>query len=114
MMNRLFKIIAVVVLLIFGTVRLYAQTDSVHIKTSAICEQCKEKIENDLSFEKGVKSVKLDLATKEVFVMFNPEKTSAQKIREAITRIGYDADTLKANEKSFKKLPDCCKKPAHE
>jgi copper chaperone CopZ len=106
------KFIAIVVLMIISRLNIYAQTDTVRIKTSAICDQCKEKIENDLSFEKGVKSAKLDLKTKEVTVVYNPKKTDEQKIREAITQIGYDADTLKADANAFKKLPDCCKKPS--
>jgi copper chaperone CopZ len=108
---KLLKLILIISLLISGRVSLYAQTDTVRIKTSAVCDQCKEKIENDLSFEKGVKTVKLDLTTKEVTVVYNAKKTDEQKIREAITQIGYDADTLKANAKAFNKLPDCCKKP---
>jgi mercuric ion binding protein len=88
-----------------------AQNDTVRIKTSAVCEQCKEMIEHDLSFEKGVKSVNLDLQTKTATVIFNPTKTNEQNIREAITRVGYDADSLKANLKSYNKLPDCCKRP---
>ena len=87
-----------------------AQTDTARIQTSAICEQCKDRIESDLSFEKGIKSSNLDLKTKVVTVLYNPKKTDAQKIRAAITRIGYDADSLKADPKSYKKLPDCCKK----
>ena len=88
-----------------------AQSDTVYIKTSAICDDCKERIENDLSFEKGIKSGKLDLNTNMVTVIYNPKKTDPQKIREAITRIGYDADTLKAVLKSYNKLPECCKHP---
>ena len=87
----------------------YAQVDTIRIKTTAICEQCRDRIENDLSFEKGVKSAKLDLETKMVTVTYNAKKTDPQKIREAITKIGYDADTMKADLKSFNKLPDCCK-----
>src|ERR1043165_9450870 len=45
-----------------------AQMDTVKIKTSAVCDQCKEKIEHDLSFEKGVKTAVLDLKTTEVTV----------------------------------------------
>ena len=107
------KIFIAMLLLTFGSISLYAQTDTIRIKTSAICEQCKEKIENDLSFEKGVKKVKLDLDTKEVMVVYNSEKTTPAKIAEAITKIGYDADTMKADARAFKKLPDCCKKPVH-
>jgi hypothetical protein len=34
-----------------------------------------------------------------------------EKIRIAITKSGYDADSLKADPKAFKHLPECCKKP---
>lgn len=90
-----------------------AQTDTVRIKTTAVCDECKERIEHDLSFEKGVKSSQMNLDTKEVTVVYNVQKTDPQKIRTAITRIGYDADTLKADVKAFNKLPECCKAPGH-
>ena len=98
---------AIAAIMISGHVK--AQADTVRIMTSAICDQCKEKIENDLSFEKGVKSSHLDLKTKIVSVIYNPKKTDEQKIREAITQMGYDADTLKADTKAYNKLPKCCK-----
>ena len=90
-----------------------AQNDTVVVKTSALCEQCKERIEHDLSFEKGVRSGKMNLDTKAVTVIYNPQKTSPEKIRMAITKIGYDADSLKADEKAFMRLPDCCRSPEH-
>ena len=105
------KIIFTLVILFIISNCASAQNDTVRIKTSAVCEQCKEKIENDLSFEKGIKSNRLDLKTKIVTVIYNPKKTDPQNIREAITRIGYDADSLKADLKSYNKLPDCCKQP---
>lgn len=90
-----------------------AQTDTVKIKTSAICDECKNRIEHDLSFLKGVKSSSMDLGTKEVTVIYNAEKTDPDKIRIAITKIGYDADSMKAVVKAFNKLPECCKAPGH-
>ena len=112
--NKMRKIIfAAVFIIMCGTIQsTFAQADTVRIKTSAICEQCKERIENDLSFEKGIKSSSLDLDTKVVTVIYNPKKTNEQNIREAITKIGYDADSLTADPKSYKKLPDCCKHEA--
>jgi mercuric ion binding protein len=108
-------IFALAFIFILGFVQsIQAQTDTVRIKTSAICEQCKERIENDLSFEKGIKSSNLDLNTKVVTVVYNSKKTNEQKIREAITKIGYDADSLAADPKSYKKLPDCCKHESTE
>lgn len=104
------KIKMITVLLVFMMASIAnAQVATVKIKTSAICTQCKEKIENDLSFEKGVKSANLDVDSKIVTVIYNTKKTDEQKIRIAVTKIGYDADTLKADVKSFNKLPDCCK-----
>ncbi|GGD48127.1 hypothetical protein GCM10011514_10160 [Emticicia aquatilis] len=82
----------------------------VKIKTSAICEMCKERIEKQLAFTKGVSESNLDLKEKVVTVTFNPKKTDATKIKQAINDAGYDADETIANEKSYEKLPSCCKK----
>jgi periplasmic mercuric ion binding protein len=89
---------------------LFAQTAEVKIKTSAVCEMCKKTIERDLAFEKGVKKVTLNLDDKVVRVVYNPKKTDEQKIRFAITQIGYDADSLAADSLAYQKLPACCKK----
>ena len=105
------KIISAFVILWFaGWSSASAQMDTVRIQTSAICEQCKDRIEHDLSFEKGIRTAHLDLNSKVVTVVYNSKKTDAEKIREAIAEIGYDADSIKANPKSYQKLPSCCKK----
>jgi mercuric ion binding protein len=88
--------------------------DTMYIKTSAVCETCKKIIEKDLSFEKGVKSSSLDVETKTLMVVYNPEKTTPEKVRIAVTKAGYDADSLKADPKAFKKLPECCQDPNHK
>lgn len=91
----------------------YAQKnslDTIKIKTSAVCEICKEKIEKALAYEKGVKFSDLDLTSKVVTVIFKPEKTNPEKIRKAITMAGYDADFVPADSKAYKELSPCCKK----
>ncbi len=80
------------------------------VKTSAVCTTCKQKIEHDLSFAKGVKMSTLDLPSKILTVEYDPRKTNETEIKKAITLIGYDADELKADAKAYKKLPACCKK----
>jgi len=85
----------------------------VDIKTSAICEMCKEAIEYDLTFEKGVKNAILNLDNKVVSVVYNPDKTNPQTIRERITRVGYHADTLKRDPEAYNNLPFCCKDGGH-
>lgn len=82
----------------------------VKIKTSAICEMCKERIERNLAFEKGVKEATLDVETKVVTVKYNPSKTDVSKIKSNITKTGYDADEVAATTEGYNKLPSCCKK----
>ena len=90
-----------------------AQVEKVEIKTSAICDMCKNTIEEDLAFEKGIKSSDLDLESKVLTVEYNSKKTNADKIRTRITKVGYNADSFKRDEKAYAKLPDCCKDGAH-
>ncbi len=83
----------------------------VTIKTSSQCNDCKERIEEALAFEKGVKKSELDVETHMVTVSYKKGKTTPEKIRKAITKAGYDADDVKADPKAYGKLPACCKKP---
>lgn len=109
------KNILLITLLALFAGKVSAQQDStITIKTSAQCESCKKRIENALNFEKGVKSATLDLKTKAATVVFDHNKTSSVKIREAIAKSGYDADNVPANEKAYNKLPKCCQKGGHD
>ena len=82
----------------------------VKIKTTAVCEMCKTRIERTLGLSKGVKESNLDLKDKVVTVKYNPNKTNPEAIRATIINTGYDADDLLANQKAHDKLPNCCKK----
>ena len=90
------------------------KTEEIKIKVSSQCNTCKETIEKALYFEKGVKSSNLDVKNKEVTVVYNPSKTTPDKIRLAISKAGYDADDVKADEVAYHKLPKCCQKGGHE
>ena len=84
----------------------------VKLKTSAICGMCKARIERNLAFEKGVKEAKLDVKTKIVTITYNPNKTDVAKLKANVSKSGYDADEVLADEKGYAKLPACCKKDA--
>ena len=88
-----------------------SKLDSVKIQTSAQCGMCKDRIEETLAFEKGVKKSELDLETKIVTVYYKSSKTNPNKIRTVLTKVGYDADDMPADQKAYQKLPACCKKP---
>ena len=82
----------------------------VKIKTSAVCGMCKDRIEKNIAFEKGVSDVVLDNDTKVATVTYNPKKTNPDKIRQALSKLGYDADGVKADQNAYNDLPPCCKK----
>ncbi len=88
------------------------KTETVSIKTSAICSQCKDRLEKNIAFEKGVKAVNLDLETKELTVTYKKGKNSKENLKKAVSKIGYDADELEADPKAYERLPACCKKDA--
>jgi copper chaperone CopZ len=88
------------------------KADTVQIKTSAVCGMCKDRIEGCLAFEKGVKTATLDVDTKVATVIYNPARTSPEKLRQTVSKTGYDADTVPANPAAYAKLPACCKKDA--
>lgn len=89
--------------------------ETIKIKTSVVCSMCKEKIESNMIYEKGVREVVLDVKSKICTITYKTSKTDALKLKTAITKLGYDADELKADEKAYAKLPACCKKdnPTH-
>lgn len=116
-MKPLQKIISMsLLLLLIFPVALLAQekkkskTDKVEIQTSAICGMCKDRLEKNLAFEKGVKSVSLDDETKIITIEYKRGKNDKEKLKKAISKIGYDADDVPADEKAYERLPDCCKK----
>lgn len=89
------------------------KTEEIKIKTSAQCDMCKERLEKAFAYEKGVKSSHLDVETAVFTVEYFPTKTTPEKLKEAVTKVGYDADDLPANEKAYNNLPNCCQKGGH-
>ncbi len=80
------------------------------IKTSAVCEMCKETLEKAMAYERGVKESNLDVDSKLLTVKFDTKKTTLDKIRTAVTLSGYDADSIPADQKAYDNLHACCKK----
>ena len=98
------------VLFLFAALQLFAKSETITIKSTIICDMCEDNIKNSLIYEKGVKKITFDLDKKEIYVKYNPAKTSVEKIKLAISKIGYDADDIKADPKAYDKLNACCKK----
>jgi len=85
----------------------------IDIRTSGICEMCKETLEYDLAFEKGVKEAVFNLDNKVITIIYNPKRTNPDRLRKRITKIGYHADWLARDSAAYHKLPLCCKDGSH-
>ena len=60
-------------------------TFSVHLH----CENCVNKVQENIAFEKGVKDLKISLEDQTVFVKYDAAKTSEQTLKAAIEKLGY-------------------------
>jgi periplasmic mercuric ion binding protein len=87
-----------------------SKESTVKIFTSAQCGTCKKAIEKAVKKLDGIESADLDVKTKFLTVAFIPDKTNPDEIRKAVNKAGYDADSTKADERAYNKLPKCCKK----
>lgn len=94
--------------IIISLVKAEEKIEKSEIKTSAVCEHCKEIIEGRLSKVEGIKSSNLDLEKNIINVEYDTNVISLQEIKKIISDTGYDADEVKKNKRAFKKLPKCC------
>lgn len=102
-----------IVLPLLLSARLVGQDDKVtrlDIRTNAVCDMCVKTIETEMLYEKGVRSVHVDLETNMIQVGVDPKKTDVIKVRTAISKLGYAADDMAPDMAAREKLPDCCKK----
>lgn len=91
-------------------------TDTLIVKTTIHCDHCKEcescqpRIENKLSYVKGIVDYQVNTEDQTILVIYKPKKTNPEAIRKAIASSGFDADEVKADPKAVEKLDGCCKR----
>jgi periplasmic mercuric ion binding protein len=72
------------------------------------CEMCKTRIENAVKAD-GATSANWDISTKMLAVTFDPKKTSIESLSKTLAGVGHDTENLKADDKVYDALPECCK-----
>ncbi len=88
-------------------VTLSNQAHSFNVKGN--CGMCKTKIEKAANSVEGVSSVNWNVDTKVITLLFNESKTNLDAIHNAIAKVGYDTDKVKANDEVYNNLHGCCK-----
>ncbi len=86
-----------------------AGNKTIKIKTSAICDMCKNRIELVVNSLDGVKKSMLNLENGVLLVKYDTKKISEEQIKIAISETGYHANELERNPKAYSVLPNCCK-----
>lgn len=116
-MKNLFKsaLLVLTVFLIFNTAIAQKTYQKAVIKTTLHCDHCKEcetcglKFKTEMLKITGVKMYELDDKAMTFTIYYNPKKTTLQAIKEGISKLGYDADDVKADQKGYESLDGCCK-----
>lgn len=86
-----------------------AKTVKKTFKADGACNMCKERIQKAAKSVPGVLSAAWNKKTKVCTVVFDNKKTNLDKIEKAVASAGHDTDKVKAADKTYAKLPDCCK-----
>ncbi len=105
------------VLIVLTSINSNAQkaVQKVIIKTAINCDHCKkcetcgDVLEKTLLKEKGIQMITLDEKAMTITVIYNTKKTDLSVIKDAISKLGYDADDVKADPAGYEKLDRCCK-----
>lgn len=93
-----------------------SKTETLVIKSQFYCDHCLEcgscagNINVAMAGLYGIKKVKINPTENNITIIYNPNKVSPEKMREAISNAGFDADNVKANPTAVSKLDDCCRK----
>ena len=63
-------------------------TFSVHLH----CANCVKKVQENISFEKGVKDLHVCLEDQIVYIKYDAAKTSEEKLKDAVESLGYKVE----------------------
>lgn len=75
---------------------------TVCFKSSMDCHNCELTLTNFLKFEKGVKDLKVDLATNTIKVVYKAGKNTPENFAAGIKKKGYEANQISEDE--YKKM----------
>ena len=82
---------------------------TVTIQTNGVCQKCADKFKENVPYFKGVKSYTYDMKTAKLTINYDSKKTNPDQLRQQISKLGYNADNVKADPAARAKLPACCR-----
>ena len=82
---------------------------TVTIQTNGVCQKCADKFKENVPYFKGVKSYTYDMKTAKLTITYDTKKTNPDQLRTQVSKLGYNADNVKADPAARAKLPACCR-----
>lgn len=95
-------------LLLFVTSIAFGQKKEESIKVWGNCGMCKKTIETAAKTA-GASSANWNSETQLLQVAYKANKTSNDKIQQAIAQVGYDTEKFTADDNVYDQLHGCCK-----
>ncbi len=104
------KLILLAIAVVFSC-GVFAQqsTAKVTIQTNGVCQKCADLFNSQVPYFKGVKDYSYDAKTAKITVTYDAAKTNPNQLRTQISKLGYNADDVKADPAARAKLPACCR-----
>lgn len=72
------------------------------------CGMCEKRIEKAAKKVKGVQTADWDQDTKILTISFDEKLVKPSKVHQAVAAVGHDTDLMKADDKVYAKLHECC------
>jgi copper chaperone CopZ len=82
---------------------------TVTIQTNGVCQKCADKFKENVPYFKGVKDYSYDMKTAKLTITYDASRTNPDQLRQQISKLGYNADNVKADAAARAKLPACCR-----
>lgn len=110
-MKKIISFVALFVMVSTLFAQQQARTQTITIQTNGTCAECKKIMMENVPQWQGVKACTYDMQSAKVTITFDAKSTNADKLREGISKLGYNADHVKADPEARAKLPKCCTAP---
>lgn len=103
------KFVYILILSMIFSMATFAQSETVKFKVNGKCSMCQMAIEKAATSVKGVSKADWNKDTKMLMLTYDKKKLNLTKVKQAIAKVGYDTDKIKAKKEAYDALPACCK-----
>jgi mercuric ion binding protein len=107
MKSKVFVTLTLILAIGFSSFAQNLKTEKV--KVYGNCGSCEKRIDKAAQSVDGVTKASWDKETGMLEVTFDATKTDINKIETAVAKVGHDTDAVKADDKTYSSLPQCCK-----